>query len=126
MKVAVSATGKDLDSQLDPRFGRAEYFLVVDTVTMEVYAIENTASLAAGGAGIQAAQKVAGEGVESVITGSVGPNAMDVLKAAEIPVFSAPPLPVKDILRQFENKALPEITAPKPRHYGARAGRGWQ
>ena len=87
MKIAVSATAPHLDADLDPRFGRCQYLLVVDSESMEFEAIENPAMSTPGGAGIQAAQLVAQKGVEAVITGDCGPNAYQVLSAAGIPVF---------------------------------------
>ena len=75
MKICVSSTGKDLDAQVNPRFGRCSYFLVVDTETMSFEYISNESAMASGGAGIQAAQTVAKAGVKVIITGNVGPNA---------------------------------------------------
>ena len=124
MKVAVSAMDKELEAQLDPRFGRACCFLLVDTETGDCCGIPNEASGAAGGAGIQAAQTVVGEGVETVITGNVGPNAMDVLQAAGVKVYGTGPCTVKEALEKLQKGSLEEITAPKPRHYGAGRGRG--
>ena len=82
MKVAVSSVGKTLDSQVDRRFGRCPYFLIVDSETLEFEVVTNAAAGAMGGAGIQAANSVVGEGVKAVITGNVGPNAFQTLSAA--------------------------------------------
>ncbi len=124
MKVAVSSMDKELEARLDPRFGRACCFLLVDTDTREFYAVPNGGVGAAGGAGIQAAQTVVEEGAEAVITGSVGPNAMDVLKAAGVKIYEGEPYTVKEALERFYKGDLQEVTSPKPRHYGARGGRG--
>jgi predicted Fe-Mo cluster-binding NifX family protein len=75
MKIAVSATGGSLDAQIDPRFGRCSYFVVVESETMKFETVANTASGAMGGAGIQAAQLVANRGAQVVLTGKAGPNA---------------------------------------------------
>ena len=75
MKICVSAVANSLDAQLDPRFGRCPYFVIVDLESMQFEAIPNDASGAMGGAGIQAAQTIAGKGVTVLITGNVGPNA---------------------------------------------------
>ena len=93
MKIAVSSTGNTLESQLDLRFGRAASFIFVDTETMDFDAMDNSGAAAAGGAGISAAQLVADKNVGAVITGNVGPNAMNVLKAANIEIYRAVPLP---------------------------------
>ena len=84
MKVAVSATGGNLDSTVSPRFGRCPYYVIVDTETMSFEAIPNTSMSAPSGAGIGAAQLVAERGAEAVLTGAVGPNAMAVLSQTGI------------------------------------------
>ncbi len=87
MKVAVSSVGDTLDSAVDPRFGRAAKFIVVDTDTGEHQVISNAQNLnAMQGAGIQAAQTVAGHSVEYVLTGHCGPKAFRALDAAGIKV----------------------------------------
>jgi predicted Fe-Mo cluster-binding NifX family protein len=67
MKIAVSSTGKNLDSQLDPRFGRCAYFLVVDSDAMQFEAYSNESASMGGGAGIQAAQFLASKKVQMEI-----------------------------------------------------------
>lgn len=62
MKIAVSSAGPDLESQVDPRFGRAQYLLVVDTDTLEFEALQNPNVAVGGGAGIQTAQMIAAKG----------------------------------------------------------------
>jgi len=74
MKIAVTSTGSTLDSQLDPRFGRAAYFIIVDADTLQFDAIENDNTAAPGGAGVNAAKLVADQAAEAVITGNCGPN----------------------------------------------------
>jgi len=87
MKVAVSAAGPSLDSDVDPRFGRCQYLLIVDSESLDFEAVENRAVMAPGGAGIQAAELMVSMGVDAVITGDCGPNAYQVLSAAGIAVF---------------------------------------
>ena len=83
MRVAVSASGPTLDSQVDPRFGRCAYFVVVDTGTMAAEAIENASVAAAQGAGIATAQMIAGKGVAAVCSqGTAIPGLVDDLAAA--------------------------------------------
>jgi len=86
MKIAITATGNTLDSKVDPRFGRAAWFLIVDTDTRQlIEAIDNTAGKeAAHGAGISAAAQVADKGVEALLTGRVGPKALPVLEKAGV------------------------------------------
>jgi predicted Fe-Mo cluster-binding NifX family protein len=86
-KVAVSAQGTSLDDQVDPRFGRAAYHLVVDADSMEVQVLDNSASRSMGhGAGIQAAENVAKAGSEVLLSGFVGPKAYQALQAAGVKI----------------------------------------
>jgi len=125
MKIAISATAPQLDADLDPRFGRCQYFLIVDTESMEFEAIENPAIMAPGGAGIQAAQLVAQKGVEAVITGDCGPNAFQVLSAAGIPVFVGASGSVRDVVEAHrEGKLSPIAAASTGPGAGMRGGMG--
>lgn len=85
MKIAISAQGPDLDAPLDPRFGRASSFLIVDTDSEQFEVIDNTANVdAAGGAGTRAAERIAQCGARWVLAGDVGPKALAALHAAGI------------------------------------------
>ena len=88
MKIAISATGLDLSAQVDPRFGRCQYFVIVDPDSMQFESVENSSAMAGGGAGIASAQLIASKGVEAVLTGNCGPNAFNVLEAAGIKVMT--------------------------------------
>ena len=88
MKIAVSTTGPDLSAKVDPRFGRCQYFIIVDPDSMEFEGIENSSAAAGGGAGVAAAQLIVGKEVEAVLTGNCGPNAFSVLEAAGIKVMT--------------------------------------
>ncbi|MBD3383301.1 dinitrogenase iron-molybdenum cofactor biosynthesis protein [candidate division KSB1 bacterium] len=88
MKIAISATEKKLDAQVDSRFGRAPFFLIYDIETDEHDFIENTRALnAASGAGVQAAQNVVDSGVDAVLTGHCGPKAFRALGAGDISIY---------------------------------------
>ena len=107
MKVAITAQGNNLDAQVDPRFGRAKFFIVADTETGEFKAVDNVQNLnATQGAGIQAGQNIADLGAESVITGHVGPKAFAVLQAAEIKIYTGATGTVKNALQQFKSGSL--------------------
>lgn len=125
MRIAVSASGRDLDSLLDPRFGRCPYFLLIDTETEECQPLPNPGMSAGGGAGIQAAQEVVRHGAKVVITGQCGPNAFDVLRSAGVKVLQGKVEPVRQVLERYRRGELEEIAAPGPAHHGMR-GRGWR
>ena len=112
MKIAVSATSESLDAQIDPRFGRCPYFLIVDSLTMEFEAVPNTASRSMSGAGIQAAQTVASKGVKVLITGNVGPNAFPALSSAGIDIITGAFGTVREAVEKFKSGQLQKITAP--------------
>lgn len=88
MKVAVSSTGGDLGAMVDPRFGRAACFAIVNTDDMSYEVIDNSNLQAAHGVGIQSAQLMSEQGVEHVLTGQCGPNAFGALEAAGIKVIT--------------------------------------
>ena len=103
MKVAITSQGQDFDSQVDPRFGRARFFVVIDTETDALEAHDNVRNLnASQGAGIQAARNVADLGVEAVITGNVGPKAFSGLQAANIRTHVGASGSVQDALEAFK------------------------
>ncbi|MCD6405385.1 MAG: DUF5320 family protein [Planctomycetes bacterium] len=106
MKIVVTAAGPELDSAVDPRFGRADYFVIVDTETMEVRGIENPSKTLGGGAGVQSAQFVAGEGVEAVLTGNCGPNAYATLEAAGVNVYTGASGTVRDAVEALKSGAF--------------------
>jgi predicted Fe-Mo cluster-binding NifX family protein len=129
MTVAVSAGGPTLDSAVDPRFGRCGYFIIADPQTMQYEAMENSSAMASGGAGISAAQMVAGKKVEAVLTGNCGPNAYEVLHAAGIKVMTGVSGTVRDAVQSYNTGAFsPASQASVPGHYGTGRGRGrgWQ
>jgi len=107
MKLVVTSQGTELDSPVDPRFGRARYFVVVDADSGEFSAHDNAQNLnAPQGAGIQAAQAVARLGVETVLTGHVGPKAFTTLQAANIAVHTGISGTVRDAIEQFKQGRL--------------------
>jgi predicted Fe-Mo cluster-binding NifX family protein len=87
MKLVVTATSDNLESAIDSRFGRAGYFVVVDVDTLEWQAYPNPAVGASGGAGTQAAQFIANQGVQAAVSGDFGPNAYNILNAAHIDMY---------------------------------------
>jgi predicted Fe-Mo cluster-binding NifX family protein len=107
MKLAVTAQGTHLESPLDPRFGRAKCFLVVDTETSSFSAVDNSVNLhAAQGAGIQAAKGVVELGVEALITDHVGPKALTTLRASRVKIYTGAAGTVADAIEQFRTGRL--------------------
>lgn len=103
MKIAVSAKGDTLDAQVDPRFGRAEYILVVDTETLEFEVINNHDNKNAfKGAGITAATTVSEKDAEVLLTGFCGPNAFKTLEAAGVKVVPDQSGRVIDAVQKFK------------------------
>jgi predicted Fe-Mo cluster-binding NifX family protein len=124
MKVAVSTLSPELDGSVDPRFGRCSYFLIVDPETMAFEAMENPYVSASGGAGIQAAQLVAGKNVKAVLTGSCGPNAFQTLKAADVKVVVGVTGTVREAVQTYLSGATFKEASGSdvPPHFGM--GRG--
>ena len=123
MKIGISATDNNINAQVDQRFGRCKYFLIMDTESMEFEVISNESAMASGGAGIQAAQTIAKAGVESVITGNMGPNAYQTLSAAGIEVFTGANGTIKDAVEQFKKGTLKKTQSPNVNsHFGMGAG----
>lgn len=117
MKVAVSASGRDLDSQIDPRFGRCAYFLIVETEGMTFEAFDNESIAMGGGAGISAAQFVASKGARTVITGNCGPNAVQALTAAGIDLFVGQSGSVRTCVERFKRDEMKATSEPNVAEY---------
>lgn len=112
MKIMITAKGPQMTDAIDPRFGRARTFMLVDTATGERTAHDNHQNLnAAQGAGIQAAQNVSALGAEIVISGNVGPKAFHTLTAAGIKVFLCHAGTVADAVRAFQAGELSEASS---------------
>ncbi len=122
MKIIVTATAPELDAPVNPRFGRADYFVVVDTETMAWQAHANAGMAAAGGAGAQAAQFAAQQGAQAVISGDFGPNAYIALAAAEIKMYLlGPSKTVAEAVANYKAGRLELVQAPTGAgHHGGR------
>lgn len=119
MKIAVTSVGPAPDSQVDPRFGRAACFVLVDTETLEFAAVENAGAAAGGGAGVNAAKAVIDAGAEVVLTGNCGPNAERALKAAGVKLFTGVSGTVAEAIEQYKAGKLAEAAGPSvPSHFG--------
>ena len=110
MMIAITAQGKELSSEIDLRFGRAKWLIVVDTETGNLEAYNNVVNLnAAQGAGIQTGRNVAHLGVDAVITGNVGPNAFKTLNTAGVKMLLAEKQSVQDAIDSFKAGKLKEV-----------------
>lgn len=129
-KVAITSTGQTLSSTVDGRFGRCEYFLIVDEKTGSMTPVPNGARLLGGGAGIQAAQQLVNLGVQAIVTGDVGPNAFRVLATAGIRMFVGSSGTCENALTAYREGRLREASAAtSPGHHGGHGfggGRGGQ
>jgi len=107
MKIAVTSTGANLDAEVDPRFGRAKIFIIVDTETGDFEVLDNAQNVnAAQGAGIQAGTSISDKGVEYLLTGHCGPNAFRTLASANIKVITGAEGTVKQAVEDFKNGKL--------------------
>jgi predicted Fe-Mo cluster-binding NifX family protein len=102
MKIGITAKGDNLDSEVDPRFGRCKYFIIVDPDTLEFEAIENFSIEASGGAGVQSGQLVATKEVEVILTGNIGPNAFQILQSAGIKTITGASGKVREAIEKYK------------------------
>lgn len=114
MNVVISAQGNDIDSLVDPRFGRCRFLISVDTETGEWRSYDNQANAeATGGAGVQAGSLLASLGAHALVTGHVGPNAHKVLDAAHVLLYQAGNgVTVRDAVADLEGGRLARIDEP--------------
>ena len=118
MKIAVSCLGRTLEDSLDKQFGRTDNFLVVDTDTLLFTVIDNAAQANTGGAGIAAAQLVIDSGADVIITGQLGPNALEVLNNTDIGLYQGISGTVYENIVAFNQKKLTQIASSGPAHAG--------
>ncbi len=124
MKIVITSSANNLEGDMDPRFGRCEYFIVVDTDSMDFEAIPNPAVTAPGGAGIQAAQFITEMKVDAVISGNYGPNAYGVLSAAAMDLYRVQTtMTIKDAVAQFNAGELEKVGQPTSRSHSGIQGK---
>ncbi len=121
MKICITSQGDTLDAQMDARFGRCQYFVVVDTDTLEFEAIPNPNISTSGGAGIQSGQLMNEKQVKAVVTGNVGANAFQTLQAAEVDVITGVSGSVREAVEKYKKGELEATQGPSvDSHFGTR------
>jgi predicted Fe-Mo cluster-binding NifX family protein len=124
MKIAVAASGKDLDAPIDPRFGRCAHFVLVDAETMACSAVDNAAAAQGSGAGIAAAQLVANAGADVVIASNLGPNAFQALTAGGIAVYEFAEGTVRQAVEALKAGGLQQMTGANAASHAGMTGAG--
>lgn len=103
-KICITSHGQDLGAELDPQFGRAQYFILVDPETMDIEVLENSNKDAAQGAGVQTAQLISNKNVVTVLTGNCGPNALRILQSSGINVITGLSGKAMDVLSKYKSE----------------------
>jgi len=106
MKICITSQGDSLDSQVDPRFGRCQYFIIADTENSDFEVVQNSNISGMGGVGIQSAQFIAEKQAKVVLTGNVGPNAFQGLQAAGIEIITGVSGSIKEVIEKYNKGEL--------------------
>ncbi len=118
MKICITSQGDNLESAIDPRFGRCRYFIIADIADDSFEAIANPNIDASGGAGIQSAQIAASKKAAVVLTGNVGPNAYQTLEAAGIPIITGVSGSVKEVVQRYKQGEFKPTQGPSVNNKG--------
>ena len=124
MKIAITSTTPNMDADIDPRFGRCQYFIIIDPETMEYETLDNSGAAAGGGAGIATAQTLTGKNIEAVLTGNCGPNAYETLTAAGIKVITNVSGKARDVINRYKTGELKASSQPNVAGHFGTGGRG--
>ena len=112
MKICITSQGDSLDSQVDPRFGRCQYFIIADTENSDFEVVQNSNISGMGGVGIQSAQFIAEKQAKVVLTGNVGPNAFQGLQAAGIEIITGVSGSIKEVIEKYNKGELEKTKEP--------------
>jgi predicted Fe-Mo cluster-binding NifX family protein len=112
MKIAISSSGGEYDKPFSSRFGRCNYFVIVESETRSWDVLSNPAATSRGGAGAQVVQFLSDNGIEAIISGSYGPNAFSALQAAGIQAYKASRGTPEELLDKFITGRLDQATGP--------------
>ena len=122
MKICITAVSGTLDSPVDPRFGRCQYFLIINSVSKQYEPISNPAMTSGSGAGIKAAQTLTSRSVQVVITGNVGPKAFQALSSAGIRIITGVSGTVKEVFGKYLKGELSNTNTPTVgNHFGMKS-----
>jgi len=122
MKICITSVKGSLDSKIDPRFGRCQYFVIVDENGKLIKSMKNQGTQAMHGAGISAAQIIANEKVDAVITGNIGPKAFDALQSSGIEIFpGVHELTIKQAFEKYKGNELKRTTEPTGPGHGSKS-----
>ena len=125
MKICVTSVSGNLDAQVDPRFGRCQYFMIVDSESMQFEPVSNLAVTSGSGAGIQAAQTIASKKAQVLITGNVGPKAFQALSATGINIIKGASGKVRAVIEKYNKGLFSETKAPTVgEHFGMKPSKG--
>jgi len=124
MKICVTSVSDSLDAQVDQRFGRCQYFMIIDSDSMQFEPVPNLALASGSGAGIQAAQLVANKKTSVLITGNVGPKAFQALSAAGIKIITGASGKVRDVVEKYRKGLFSETIKPTVgEHFGMKTNK---
>ena len=119
MKICITSQGKGLDSMVDPRFGRCQYFIIADTESEDFEAVKNPNIDSMGGAGIQSGQIISDKEIKVVLTGNVGPNAFSTLNAAGVQVITGISGKVSEAVEKYRQGEFKSTDGPSvDSHFG--------
>lgn len=113
MEICITATTDHVDGKVDGRFGRCKFFILVDPATMQFRAVRNAAADEPGGAGIKSAGTVLKYSPSAIITGLMGDNAFNIVKASGIKLYTCGNVSVREAVKLYCAGELKTIDAPK-------------
>ena len=124
MKICVTSVSDNLDAQVDQRFGRCQYFMIIDSDSMQFEPVPNMALASGSGAGIQAAQLIAHKKTSVLITGNVGPKAFQALSAAGIKIVTGASGKVREVVEKYRKGLFSETKTPTVgEHFGIKTNK---
>ncbi|MDP8218601.1 MAG: NifB/NifX family molybdenum-iron cluster-binding protein [Candidatus Theseobacter exili] len=117
--ICITSTGNTLSAPVDARFGRCKYFIIINTGSLDFEAIENPYAESRGGAGIQSGQMMSERNVNALLTGNIGPNAFQTLRAAGVKLFTGVDGTVEDAVKKYTSGVLKSVDNPSvSSHFG--------